>query len=226
MIDVVYVLWSESKYQNREIRYSIRSVWKHGRNLGQLCIVGMKVDRLNSYVSVPYDPAYKCKDVNIFGAMLAASRDSRISDPFLFFNDDYFMLQDFNAEDLPAWYGTPSFKQEIYEKIYRETLSVLRNRGIENPKFYDLHLPILVHKQCMIDACPKSWERIRFFSNTMYANQCPALLPEETEDVKIRNTCDLPDDARAFSTTDYVDPNVWEFLQARFPDPSPFEIRR
>ena len=42
MIDVFYVLGSGSKWQNNEIRYSLRTLEKYGHNVGQVYIVGQR----------------------------------------------------------------------------------------------------------------------------------------------------------------------------------------
>jgi len=225
MTDVVYALWSKSHYNNSEIRYSVRSVWKHGKNLGRLFIVGMPVKFFQGHTTIPFSPAYRCKDVNIFATALEACKIPDISDPFLHFNDDYFMLQDFDASTLPAWYGEPRFQQERSQNVYDRTITILKLRGIARPKFFDVHAPILIYKDCIQKSCPKDWKKLKFLFKTMYANQCPVLTPLEISDCKVWTTTDLQraKNRFMFSTTDYPPPEVWDFLKAKFPDPSPFE---
>ncbi len=226
MTDIVYVLWSRSRYHNKELRYSVRSVWKHGKNLGSLWIVGMPIKFLQPHFSIPYSPSYSCTDVNVFGAILRACENPDVSDPFLLFNDDYFMLREFDADAIPAWYSEPWFKNRRNWGLYQRTLKILRARGVEHPRFFDVHMPILIHKDSMRKSCPKNWESRRFLSKTMYANQCPELNPIETSDCKLRVPGDL-EAAKAglmFSTSHYVHPSVWKYLEETFPAPGPFEI--
>ena len=228
-MDIVYPLWSPSKHHNKELRYSIRSAWKHGKNLGKLWIVGMPIRFLHSRHIIPYDPSYRCKDVNIFGAALQACENPDVSDPFLLFNDDYFMLREFDANAIPAWYGdVPLFQQKRSQKIFRKTLMFLGARGIKEPKFFDVHMPIPIHKACLLHSRPNDWQKRKFLSKMTYANQCPELNPVKTLDCKIGIHCDLQaaKERFMFSTSDYPAPDVWEYLEQQFPDPSPFEGKR
>ena len=53
MMDVLYIVGPESGHQNRELRWSLRSLEKFGRNLGRVVVA------LAAAAGVPYQEAYR-----------------------------------------------------------------------------------------------------------------------------------------------------------------------
>jgi hypothetical protein len=104
-MDIIYILGTGSKWQNNEIRYSIRSILKHCQDLERVIIIGEDPgfyhynDKL---IHIPTaDTAHK--EANIWKKVLKAAGTPEISDPFLFINDDHFMLKPFNAAVYPYY---------------------------------------------------------------------------------------------------------------------------
>lgn len=228
MADIVYVLNGKSKYGNDEIRYSIRSLFKHGRNLGRFCVVGERPEFLNVWRHIPFvNPSNYCKDVNIAAGILLACQDPEISDPFIFLADDNFMLWNFDADRLPAFYApmyTPNMSR-TYERAVYNTGMILANLGVfPVMKFFDIHLPILIHKKCMIDAFARfNYKMQRFTVKTIYANLCDKLDPFQTVDCKIADPKQVKTCTFGFSTEDEVSPEMWSVINHLYPNPSPLE---
>ena len=231
MTDVVYVLNGKSKYGNEEIRYSIRSMWQYGRNLGRLCIVGQRPSFLNVWKHIPstdlIDPVW-CKDINIAHDILLACADPEISDPFIFLSDDNFMIRTFDADAFPAYY-MDAYKPDMsstYERAVHNTFMILWGLGYARliNRFFDIHLPIPIHKKCMIDAFARfDWRNQPFTVKTIYANQCDRLVPVKTTDCKIRNPKSFPTCPIGFSTNDEITPELWTAIKSRYPSPSKWE---
>ena len=148
MMDVLYVLGNGSRFDNLEFRLSLRSLEKHAQNLGRVFICGYKPDWIQNVVHIPCDDPYQ-REKNVFNKMLKAC-DSDISNDFLFMNDDFYMVQDFNCESYPYFVnGDVVFidNPSRYQKIQNKTLRKLQSMGFEKVLDFRAHCPMRINKQ-------------------------------------------------------------------------------
>lgn len=157
-MDIVYVLGNGSKYNNNEIRYSIRGVVKHIIGFSRIFIVGELPNFLiesSNLIHIPFRDEFnkqRCKQHNIKDKLLCACGDSRITDNFLFFNDDHFILNNFNANTFP-YYCFSTLKNKHfkappggYKIAIKNSLDVLESSN-KPTKYFDIHCPMRINKQ-------------------------------------------------------------------------------
>jgi hypothetical protein len=102
-IDVVYTIGNGSKWNNNELRYSLRSLETYGVGLGRVFVVGYKPDWLINVVHIPMSDTYRYnKDANIIDKVRAAI-SAGISEKFIFCSDDQALLSMVNLHDLPVY---------------------------------------------------------------------------------------------------------------------------
>lgn len=107
-IDVVYPLGHGSKWQNNEIRYSIRSFKKHFKDLRNIVVVGEKPIWMKGVVHIPHpDAPGMNKDGKILKKITAACKDSRVSENFILCSDDTFINRDLSFDDFTGWHEGP-----------------------------------------------------------------------------------------------------------------------
>lgn len=225
LISVVYALGSKSRWQNNEIRFSLRSVEKHLKGFLDVWVVGERPDFLQNINHIPAIDHHDVPDRNIMEKIKKACEHPEISDPFLFFNDDHYLLADFQANKFPYYYDMP-----IQEKIDRRgydgygqrmqnTMKHLQFNG-KPTKNFDVHTPILYRKQEFIDIVTQvDWEKKHgFVIKSLYAN---SLNIEGTylKDCKHNYPVDTP----IYSTFPKIPPNIQKFLLQKFDKPSKFE---
>lgn len=158
MIDVVYKLGSGSKWDNKELRYSLRSL-SNFRNLGKVYIVGYLPDWVKNVIHIPAtDPHLSNKDANLINKLILASHDKNISQEFLNFSDDQVLLRECSYEDFKIPYYDNSLKQfKPDEKLSRwrtrlkNTIRVLEEKGLPS-NCYESHIPTLLDKDKFIYA--------------------------------------------------------------------------
>ena len=88
-----------------------------------------------------------------------ACLDERLSDDFIFMNDDFFILKP--IESLSFNYGPVKEVYERYQRIYssetnymrgmRETADFLKKLGISDPLSFELHLPMIMNKSKVLE---------------------------------------------------------------------------
>ena len=177
MIDLVYLYTAGSN--TNEIRYSLRSFQKHVSGIGKVFIVGDDPGIFKDVTIIPMGNIHGFNQArNIYEKILAACRQPEVSDPFICASDDYILLHDYNAAELPFYcYGT--FKEPLqwlaHDSKYRAYVTVTNDALLEKQlptKFFNVHFPILYDKQKYIEVMALyDWDRPKsFISKSLYAN--------------------------------------------------------
>lgn len=141
---IVIPLGHGSRWNNTELRYCLRSVEKHLTGYGDVFIVGEKPDWLRNVIHIPcpdYGDKTYHKERNIFTKILAACADERVTDDFLFMNDDHFLLQDFEAGKFPYYYNG-SLGDFMTVTDYKHTVKNTVEITGRGALYYDVHSPI------------------------------------------------------------------------------------
>lgn len=233
-MDVVYTVRKGDN--NPELRHSLRSVAKNLTH-DRVWITGYRPRWVSEaavgHVDVPQNyEKFRIVPRNI----LAAVRDKRISDPFILFHDDMFVLKP--TEEIPAlnrgplqeWIAQGSPWAPVYIKGMQRAIDLLESWG-KPTLSYELHVPIVVHKELYLEMWDRSglrWKDLVIPScyRSLYGNYAE-LGGETIQDVKIHNVRDVPpEDAQFCSTNDgpFIHGNVGRWLEKRFPKPCRYEL--
>lgn len=151
MIDIVYILGKGSVWKDNELRYSLRSLEQYVTDYRNVFLIGHKPAFLNDQViHIPYQDIYKNKATNIMAKVNRAAQDKRLSDDFMFWNDDYFALKPFSAVNYPYYYKcdlqhTSMINKGEYKLHVDATLKMLRALNLPYKNF-DCHYPIIYNK--------------------------------------------------------------------------------
>src|SRR6478736_5445924 len=148
-MDVLIVLGGGSKWQNNEVKYCLRSIEKYATNVGKVWVVGHNPGFLSDAVNMVEHPdAPTNKEHRIAEQIAFAAKSTRISEHFLWINDDTFFLQDvdiltypyYNDGDLTSkWQKT---KMNGYRAALNQADAQLKARGLPNKNF-EQHVPII-----------------------------------------------------------------------------------
>jgi hypothetical protein len=236
MIDVVYLLGKGSKWSDHEIRYSLRSLEKHGHDFRKVFVIGHKPDFLNEkIIHVPYQDVYSNRSRNIMAKIHWMAGDPRMTQEFMVLNDDYFFLQDFSCINYPYYYKcdlkqSVAIQQNEYTKYCLATLKVLTEAGL-NTKNFDTHLPITYNKLKFRNMCAKyNWHIPHgYIVRSMYCNHY-GIEGVLREDVKISHPYNLKqleamnEHRPMFSTGDNAMNNAMKtFIYHKYPKKSMYE---
>ncbi len=159
-IDVVYVLGTGSKWDNNEIRFSLRSLEKNLKNMGRVFVVGECPAFLQNVIHIPatdeFNPNVNA-DGNIIRKVLAACKDERLSDDFLFINDDHLVLTPVEADKVPPFhkgnmqkYPPQYWKLNYWRTRLQRTMETLVQTELPTYHF-DCHTPIVFNKHQFVE---------------------------------------------------------------------------
>ncbi len=154
-LDVVYVLGTGSSWDNNEIRFSVRSVLKNLTGIGRIFIVGEKPSGLKGFVHIEHPDEFPSTnaDGNIIRKILRACQDPRLTDQFLFMNDDHIIMKPIRAEKIPPFHkGDMKTFPENYWELNDWRKRLLNTKlALEAQNFptlhYDCHAPIIFDKR-------------------------------------------------------------------------------
>lgn len=233
-LDVVYIC--KQAEVNEELRYSLRSI---AENLphAQVFIAGYMPRWVRGvhHINVRQNQGTKYKNAEANWA--AACNDTRVSDDFIYFNDDFFVMKPItkipvlhrgDLEKVIKYYeGINSQDYLIGMKLTRDILRQLgREKGL---KSYALHIPMVMNKtkrlqlQQIQGIINQKWEPVHW--RTLYGNFY-GLGGKEEKDVKIfADTMEFAKDATFLSTSDqtFRQGKIGEFIRSKFPNKSKYE---
>jgi hypothetical protein len=185
-MDIVYPLGTESKENNMEILYSLRSVQKNLVGVGQVFVVGFLPKFLKDVIHIPLEdnPSPALKEQNIMRKIYAACKDKRLSNKFLMMNDDHFFNRPYAIDKIPNWkWMHLDGNGEGYRQSIRNTIDALGG-GVQTN--FDVHTPIIYDKKKFIKTMDEfDWTVFRgYVIKSLYAN-FNKLNGEELPDLKI-----------------------------------------
>ena len=161
--DVVYVLGTGSRWNNNEIRFSIRSLYQHLSGFRNIYIIGedpgfLKGDNL-FIINFPdkYNPSHNADGNIIEKVMHACTSINDLSDNFIFINDDNYILQHMYVSEIYPFHkgNMDTLPDETFERgmwgmrLFR-TKQHLQANGIV-PLHFDHHSPILFNKHKFVE---------------------------------------------------------------------------
>lgn len=216
-----YVLGSGSRWQDNEIRYSIRSVLKFHPD-AIIHIFGEKprwYDGLHTYVpdATPY------AQLNQWKKLEAACR---VYEEFVYMDDDFFLLEPFEPKHY-KWGTLHEYQAGVDPRSAWGQVVVNTYKAMPDAERHLLHvpLPIISENFLKIGALyPQRYEPPSLVPRQIYCHHETAFEVAEIRDCKINRTLDLEriEGRPFFSTGDNVH-RMQPLLERLYPTPSPYE---
>lgn len=237
-MDLVYVV--RPGENNEELRYSLRTVAVHLEH-DRIFIVGHTpswVAGVESLQTIQAGTKYANSTRNVLTACCTAE----VSDPFVLMNDDFFITAPVNQvpalhrgividvlTDYQARYGTRIGKRNHYIDGMAATLQLLNDMGHHDPLSYELHVPLVVHKDAMREAIEVATTAglEAPHKRTLYGNLAH-LGGQQTRDVKVNTSSSVQMPEPFVSTCDKIFRCGWigRRIRATFNQPSPHEAQQ
>ena len=234
-----------SKWDNNELRYSLRSLEKFGTNVGNIYVVGYNPGFLSDKVTfIDCSNIYKSKQKNIIFAIQYAVEHSNIDENFLYSSDDHFYIKETDFENYPYFckgkllgkvYGKNRFRKYFYSLI--ETRILLKKYGLTYYNFSqhgNTHFSrkgIKEAKQLIEESYNTRYgcEPTCLILNTVFSYD--KFLITERKDLKIKDEIKSKKDLiklisnrEVFSIADInIENGVREYLEELFPEKSKYE---
>ena len=214
-MDVLYYVGGGSMRHNIELRFSLRSLEKYGKNINRVFVVGNKPDFLQNVEYIWVDDKYQWWR-NAFEKTKAAIKGG-ISKDFLLMNDDFFMLASFDATKYPYYNrGEMPTDGTEYQKVIANTRKILEREG-KSTYHYGVHCPIRINgeKYLELEKYFKHPVSARCLYGNLYAKG------KKTSDCK-GDTLQV-NQTKCWSSKSWLTDENIKQLRAMFPEPSKYE---
>lgn len=236
--DVVYLVGPGTAMAFNELRYSLRSLDLYMKNYRNVFIVGLLPAFIDpdKVIHIEQYDQYENPAKNIATKVLAACLDERLSDEFVFMNDDYFLLKPIDATNYPHFYKN-TLEQAMqmnrgssYLWHLKQTYDILRQRN-KPLKNFDGHCPMIFKKSAMTSVIGDYPWNVKngYTLRSLYCNSL-FIEGELRQDMKFNTKRDEQKMRKAlvgkdcFSIGDgAVNRDLRVMLQDMFPQPSKFE---
>ena len=215
-MDILYYIGSGSRHNNDELRYSLRSIEKYCKDVGRVFIVGNKPNFIINCELIWVDDKFEWWK-NAFEKTKAAIYGG-ISDEFLLFNDDFYMLRPFEAATYPFYHkgDIPSQPVNDYQKVIVNTRRVLEQSG-KPFKHYGVHCPMRIEKEKYLSL--EKYFNTPVSARCLYGNLfCKGVKTQDNKGTEIKNS-----KQKCFSSADWAGEEMFEKLKLLFPKPSKWE---
>lgn len=168
-MDIVYIVGRGSAYNNIELRMSLRSICKYGKNIGTVAVIGAPPVWLSDEVGTLYVPdKYSYKHSNILTCIERAVDEGIVKGEFLYSSDDHFYVRNVDFDKYPYFYkdgGLPTAisQNDIhyqYHKSLYDTRLLLLKHNLPT-KNYSQHCNTHMHADVIKDIRPIIHESYR-----------------------------------------------------------------
>jgi len=240
-VDVVYTLGVESKFDNQELRYSLRSL-QYFKDLGLVYIIGHSPGWVENFIHIPCQDPYLCnKDANLISKLILGCCSKILSDKFLWFSDDQILLKECSSNDFLVpiidnshLIRNPTKPKNRWVMRLERTVAVLKERG-HRWDCYESHTPYLIDKELY----PKTLFQydygsdIGYCGNTLYFNSLNIKGKETAKDQiglllePVHHVEKIEEICKNKMFLNYQDKAINEnlllYLQKKFPNKSQYE---
>ena len=202
-MDIVYFV--KESPANEELRYSLRSVERNFPHR-HVWFIGGKPDRLepDRWLHVVQNNATKWDNTSLL--LKTACKNSNISDDFVLFNDDFFIMKP--VEELPYYSDgtiqervnslhTKYHKDSSYSSRLQNTAKILKDAGFPTIS-YAVHYPIIINKEEMLETFERFPTGLMWRSIYGNHHQKPFV---KVKDCKISDIQRYPDQNATFLST-------------------------
>lgn len=231
-MDIVYTL--KDRYNGEELRYSLRSLGNVPHD--KVFFVGGCPKWAANIIHIPTKQT-GTKYKNTTNNLKIACKDQRLSENFIYMNDDFFILEPIKTQELIYNNGTVQSVLDIKLKKYplgnpyfngmAQTKDFLQELGISDPLSYELHIPFIFNKNKFLKMYEITGvkEIPCFHKRTVYGNLY-LKGGEFMKDVKIfMDSKFQPNELGKFlSCDDSGFQKIGHFLNNKFPTKSKYEV--
>lgn len=176
--NILIPLNNGSRHNDLELRYCLRSIEKYLSGVSRIIIIGEKPEFLNyqniTHLSFDDDTDNKQRAHNIYRKIIAGIENfTDLSDNFLFFNDDHFLLSNFEASEFPYLHRGEIKTHRIGSEPQRIQMENTVNHFPRNTSLFDfdVHCPIIYNKSKFKQIfCSLEWPEYGYGIKSMYCN--------------------------------------------------------
>lgn len=236
-MDVVYIVGPGSRWEDNELRYSLRSIDRHLDGCGRVFVIGQCPQDIQKRVTfIEMDNQGRSREERIKNKILRACKIADLSDDFILFNDDHFLLRQVGVH-IPYFYDgsleeTAAYRRnrDAYQRSLVNTRGVLASLDLPTNHF-DVHTPLIYSKGEFVRVMNSyDWSvPFGYVVKSLYCNtlKVPAIYRQDCKiDIELgaREIMQLIKNRSIFSIGDRALEGAKRLLPELYPEPSRWEM--
>ena len=236
----IVIPYKDEVHKGLELKYALRSIEKNLTGWDDIWIMGRDLLGWIKYFdpiswSIADEDYPGRKEYSVYRKLLRACDNKLISENFIYWNDDHFLLKPLHVSEIKYWHNGPLEARNVYNRELEKqqnTLKLLDGPYNYTKYNYDVHTPIIFNKHRFKkifegrteELCVKSlYANYRGNGDTYevrgeFMDDCKILGYFEKEQVR-----QIINGHTFFSTNAICQPTI-EVLEELFPDKSRFEL--
>lgn len=170
-MDIVIPLGTESRWNDNELRFALRSIEMNLTGYRNVIIVGWCPPWVQNVIHIKKDDRAGKKQFSIFQKTLAAFDHPETTDSIVFWNDDHFLMGLMDVKQFRFWYeGTIDDWANKAIGNYKNAINNTANLRGHNRYFTDIHTPIIYQKAKFKRLLELDWSK-EYVIKTAYTMQ-------------------------------------------------------
>ena len=177
-MDIVIPLGTGSK-DNLELQYALLSIEKYLSGRGKIFIIGEKPKFTNGFIHIPAHDTKGRKQYSLMNKLCVAAEDERISENFIYYHDDHFLLKPLHVSEIKAWTSGTMLEalNKAHGNYYKSIKNTIEIVG-ESAPYFDIHVPCVFSKKRIKIVSHGEWPELGYVIKSLYFNTFP---PDEVE---------------------------------------------
>lgn len=169
-MDIVIPLGTGSK-DNLELQYALLSIEKYLSGRGKIFIIGEKPKFLNGFIHIPAHDTKGRKQYSLMNKLCVAAEDERISEDFIYYHDDHFLLKPLHVSEIKAWTSGTMLEalNKAHGNYYKSIKNTIEIVGEESP-YFDIHVPCVFSKKRIKIISQGEWPELGYVIKSLYFN--------------------------------------------------------
>lgn len=216
MIDIAIPLAKDRHTNYFELRMTLRSIEKNLTGYRNIYLIGELPSWVTNVTHIPIPDMAGRKAFSIFRKMITAAKNETVTQNFISWADDTYLLESLPASGIKHWYDETllHWTQLNINSLYR---SIIKNTWKVFPDglFYNVHTPCIYDKDKFKYLNQYNWTTTEYLIKSLYFNHNTSD-PVPMKDPKRHK-------GLFYSTSGKIDPETNVMFKELFPNPSTYE---
>lgn len=216
-VDIAIPLARDRHTNYFELRITLRSIEKNLTGYKNIYLIGEKPEWVTNVTHIPMPDLPGRKQFSIYRKMMTAAKDENVSDNFMRWDDDVYLLEPLDTSNIKDWHdGT--LKEWANKNINTGYRSVIKNtlKLFPDGLYYDIHAPRIFNKEKYREMNKYNWSSVELLTKSTYFNSV------ESEPVPMKDP--KRHKGLFYSTSGKIDPETSKMFKELFPNKSKYEI--
>lgn len=226
----IVIPYKQEVHNGLELKYALRSIEKNLTGWDEIILLGQHPSGFDIPFAY-YDDYPGRKEFSVYNKLMAACTCLKISEDFIYWNDDHFLLKPLGVSEIKYWHNGPLAQRlgHVYNRELLKTQMTLKYlQTVFEVNNYDVHTPIVfnkshfkhIFKNLTEEICIKSYyaNNTDLNGNSEFMEDCKIVGHFSKEEVRQKIA------GRLFFSTNAICNETIEVLEELFPEKSRFEL--